>query len=78
MCSKPGVKPPGCTGYLAATLVVCPMSLLAQWRDEIERHSDLVVSIYYGSDRNDDRRDNFDVLITTYGLPVSFSSHCNR
>ncbi|SPQ94173.1 unnamed protein product (mitochondrion) [Plasmodiophora brassicae] len=78
MCSKPGVKPPGCTGYLAATLVVCPMSLLAQWRDEIERHSDLVVSIYYGSDRNDDRRDNFDVLITTYGVLASGYNQAKR
>lgn len=34
---------------LPCTLVVCPMSLLSQWRDEIARHSNLKCMLYYGS-----------------------------
>ena len=30
------------------TLVVCPMSLISQWRDEIKRFSALKVLLYYG------------------------------
>jgi len=33
------------------TLVVCPMSLVAQWRDEVIKHSRLSVLMYYGYDR---------------------------
>lgn len=59
------------------TLIVAPMSLLSQWRDEIETHSDLVCLVYYGSDRSNDNSVNTvsgqrheehpEILVTTYG-----------
>ncbi|KAG1122047.1 hypothetical protein G6F42_011846 [Rhizopus arrhizus] len=64
------------------TLVVCPVSLLAQWRDEIIRGSKpntMTVDIFYGDVRtgtSTNRLCNWDgsapdVLITTYGTVVS-------
>jgi DNA repair protein RAD5 len=61
------------------TLIVCPMSLLAQWRDEIIRGSNpdtITVELYYGGDRSNSLSNKLckwdgsapDVLITTYGV----------
>jgi DNA repair protein RAD5 len=62
------------------TLIVCPMSLLSQWRDEVNNTSDqdaLSVEMYYGNKKrnswnlNDirDRKARLpDVLLTTYGV----------
>ncbi|RCH98559.1 DNA helicase rad5 [Rhizopus stolonifer] len=61
------------------TLVVCPMSLLAQWRDEITKGSKpgtIKVEVYYGDDRSAIPFKRLckwdgsapDVLITTYGV----------
>lgn len=57
-------------GTCRATLVVCPMSLISQWRDEIQRFSDLKVALYYGDTRSKMDRAQLahtDVLVTTYG-----------
>jgi DNA repair protein RAD5 len=66
-------------GVCGATLVVCPMSLLSQWRDEITRFAGpeaLDVLVYYGGGK--DRRSNskialheFDVVLTSYGVLAS-------
>ncbi|KAI8969028.1 SNF2 family N-terminal domain-containing protein [Mycotypha africana] len=63
------------------TLVVCPMSLIAQWRDELLRGSKrdtLSVELYYGDDRKSTLSHLCqwdggapDVLITTYGVILS-------
>ncbi|XP_020258482.1 transcription termination factor 2-like [Asparagus officinalis] len=40
------------------TLIVCPMALLGQWKDELETHSrpgSISVFIHYGCDRTNDR-----------------------
>ena len=60
-------------GRANATLVVAPMSLIGQWRDEIERCSNarLTVSLYYGTSRGDledELEDGTDVVITRYEL----------
>ncbi|KAF9549586.1 DNA helicase rad5 [Mortierella hygrophila] len=60
------------------TLIVCPMSLISQWRDETTNSSGgaLTVEVYYGGarDRTDEsllRRGAPDVLITSYGVVLS-------
>jgi len=62
-------------GVCGATLVVCPMSLLSQWRDEIARFTggELEVLVYYGAAK--DRRrvvlHEYDVVLTSYGVLAS-------
>lgn len=56
-------------GKSNATLVVAPMSLLAQWRDEIERCSgkNMRVHMYYGAGKTDleeELEDGVDVILT--------------
>ena len=57
---------------LGGTLIVAPMSLLGQWRDELERHvarGTLRVSCYYGHGRDGARAlAEHDVVVTTYGV----------
>ncbi|GAN03178.1 DNA repair protein rad-5 [Mucor ambiguus] len=64
------------------TLIVCPVSLLAQWRDEIIRGSKpdtITVDIFYGDVRTGTSASRLcnwdgsapDVLITTYGTIMS-------
>ncbi|KAG2188307.1 hypothetical protein INT44_001060 [Umbelopsis vinacea] len=64
------------------TLIVCPMSLLGQWRDEFLRGSKentLKVEVYYGTSRDSSLVNRLqswngaapDVLITTYGTVLS-------
>ena len=60
-----------------ATLLVCPLSLIAQWRDECHRSFDdeiMPVEIYYGSDRKNttsfSKTDSM-IIITTYGTLAS-------
>ncbi|CAO3676140.1 unnamed protein product [Umbelopsis ramanniana] len=64
------------------TLIVCPMSLLGQWRDEFLRGSKentLKVEVYYGASRDSSLVSRLqswngaapDVLITTYGTVLS-------
>lgn len=61
----------------AGTLVVAPMSMLAQWRDEIATHSrpdSLRVLVHYGAERAGGASDAFtraDVVLTTYGVVCS-------
>ncbi|KAF8940613.1 DNA repair protein, RAD5 [Dissophora ornata] len=67
------------------TLIVCPMSLLSQWRDEAVNSSDgsLSVEVYYGGARdwNDEtlvQSKAPDILITSYGTVMSeYSSLTN-
>ncbi|CAM9784378.1 unnamed protein product, partial [Choristocarpus tenellus] len=56
----------------AGTLVVCPLSLIGQWREEIEGRTQagaLSVLFHYGADRTRSIRDlcQYDVVLTTYG-----------
>lgn len=58
------------------TLIVCPMTLLGQWKDEIETHvqpDTLSLCVHYGGGRLRDAKSlaEYDVVITTYGLLAS-------
>ncbi|XP_024522203.1 DNA repair protein RAD5A-like isoform X2 [Selaginella moellendorffii] len=62
------------------TLIICPMTLLSQWRSELEAHvSPGTVSVfaYYGPDRSRDAKtlSKYDVVLTTYGV---VQSECNN
>ncbi|XP_038719249.1 DNA repair protein RAD5B-like isoform X1 [Tripterygium wilfordii] len=55
------------------TLIVCPMALLGQWKDELETHSEretLSVFVHYGGDRTNNPMviSGYDVVLTTYGV----------
>ncbi|XP_027935032.1 DNA repair protein RAD5B-like [Vigna unguiculata] len=55
------------------TLIVCPMALLGQWKDELETHSkpgSISIFVHYGGGRTDDLLfiSGHDVVLTTYGV----------
>ncbi|KAG8370367.1 hypothetical protein BUALT_Bualt14G0109700 [Buddleja alternifolia] len=55
------------------TLIVCPMALLGQWKDELETHSkpdSISVFVHYGGDRTNNPKviADSDVVLTTYGV----------
>ncbi|KAI5407872.1 hypothetical protein KIW84_023228 [Lathyrus oleraceus] len=62
------------------TLIVCPMALLGQWKDELETHSksgSISIFVHYGGGRTDnvDLLLEYDVVLTTYGvLSASYKS----
>ncbi|BEI81856.1 hypothetical protein CcaverHIS002_0210160 [Cutaneotrichosporon cavernicola] len=68
---KPKRQPP------RATLVVCPVSLAAQWKDELDKMSapgSIAAALWYGNDRADitrllaqEGKRKVDVVITSYG-----------
>lgn len=63
-------KPRSCP----ATLIVCPMSLLSQWKSEVEAHVlDVSVHMYYGAERTKSLTAlcQYDIIITTYGTVSS-------
>ncbi|CAH8387930.1 unnamed protein product [Eruca vesicaria subsp. sativa] len=66
-------------------LIVCPMTLLAQWKSEIEMHAkpgSLSVYLHYGSARPKEAKflSQSDVVITTYGTLTSefFSENSSK
>ncbi|MDR1882929.1 MAG: DEAD/DEAH box helicase [Prevotella sp.] len=56
-------------------LVVAPTGLLTNWIAEFEKFApSLNISLYYGADRQIDKKDQFDVLLTSYGIARSDAS----
>jgi len=52
-----------------ATLIVAPTSLVGNWYEEARRFTpDLKILMFHGSERHQDRFDDYDVIISTYGL----------
>uniref|UniRef100_A0A7N0T786 Uncharacterized protein n=1 Tax=Kalanchoe fedtschenkoi TaxID=63787 RepID=A0A7N0T786_KALFE len=55
------------------TLIVCPMALLGQWKDELETHSEtdsISIFVHYGGYRTTDPAvlSHHNVVLTTYGV----------
>ena len=59
------------------TLIVSPLSLLAQWQEEIKSKTSLTYHVYYGDKKQNALDfDNVDVVLTTYGsLQGEWVSH---
>lgn len=52
-----------------ASLIVAPTSLVWNWYDEAKRFTpELRVLVFHGSERHSDHFDDYDVVISTYGL----------
>jgi SNF2 family DNA or RNA helicase len=52
-----------------ATLIVAPTSLVGNWLAEAKRFTPkLTVLVYHGSERHQDNFDDYDLVISTYGL----------
>ena len=52
-----------------ACLIVAPTSLIGNWFDEAKRFTpDLKILIFHGSTRHQDEFDEYDLVISTYGL----------
>lgn len=52
-----------------ASLIVAPTSLVWNWYDEAQRFTpELKVLVFHGSDRHGDDFDDYDLVISTYGL----------
>ncbi|GFZ14244.1 helicase protein with RING/U-box domain-containing protein [Actinidia rufa] len=58
------------------TLIICPMALLSQWKDELDTHSKpetISIFVHYGGDRTNDPKAiaEHTVVLTTYGVLTS-------
>lgn len=52
-----------------ASLIISPTSLVWNWFDEAQRFTpELKVLVFHGSDRHNDDFDDYDLVISTYGL----------
>lgn len=52
-----------------ASLIVAPTSLVGNWYEEAKRFTpELKILIFHGADRHQDEFDDYDVVISTYGL----------
>ncbi|KAI4317988.1 hypothetical protein L6164_025804 [Bauhinia variegata] len=65
------------------TLIVCPMALLGQWKDELETHSapeSISIFVHYGCGRTDspEMLSEHDVVLTTYGVLQAAYKHAGE
>lgn len=72
MLSQPSLNLTSLTMNAKTTLLVCPLSTIANWEEQIKAHvkeGGLTYHVYHGSNRikNVARLAEFDLIITTYG-----------
>ena len=64
------------------TLVVMPLALLQQWKEQIEKTTELNPVIYHGSEKSKTTMDilkEAPIVLTTYGeIQISKNEHCPR
>ncbi|GAO18192.1 hypothetical protein UVI_02036950 [Ustilaginoidea virens] len=65
-------EPAAVTRHVKSTLIVCPLSTVTNWEEQLKQHvapGSLSYHIYHGSSRIKDIRKlaEFDIVITTYG-----------
>lgn len=61
-----------------ATLIIAPLSLLAQWEEEIKSKTNLTQMVHYGEDKNAGGFRAVDVVLTTYGTLQSEAQSMKR
>ena len=70
------------TKRYTGTLIVVPLTVLPQWETEIQKHSNpntVSVLQYYGNGRRKADFQDYDVILTTYGILESeYSDHLNK
>lgn len=80
LATKPKSLPIDTTSFgtipSATTLIVCPLSTISNWDDQIEAHTkpgSLSVYIYHGANRTEDPMElvKYDIVLTTYNLLAS-------
>ena len=66
------VRNPSQDRAVKTTLIVMPLPLLSQWKDEIETKSGLKVHVYHGANRTKSipKLKSYDVVLTTYGVLI--------
>jgi SNF2 family DNA or RNA helicase len=77
----PLIKPkPGQVAEIGATLIVAPMSLITQWKEEAETKTDLKVVLHYGDQRMTEKQllaASPDLVLSSYGT-VASDFHNNK
>lgn len=73
---QPTFDPPPVTRQAKSTLIVCPLSTVTNWEDQIKQHirpGTLSYYVYHGSNRIKDaaRLAAFDIVVTTYSCAAS-------
>lgn len=70
--SQTNFEPAAITRHVKSTLIVCPLSTVTNWEEQLKQHiapDGLSYHIYHGSNRikDADKLAEFDIVITTYG-----------
>lgn len=75
------VTSPKKKGDTTATLIVCPLNLVSQWKEESERCFSTLnkpARVFYGSERGDFEKTDSLIVITTYGTLSSEFDHYQK
>ncbi|KAG5950677.1 hypothetical protein E4U53_004596 [Claviceps sorghi] len=70
--SQPKLEPAAVTRHVKTTLIVCPLSTVTNWEEQLKQHlapDSLSYHVYHGTNRikDVDKLAEFDIVISTYG-----------